>query len=59
MGERCRYDDADMTYLVACCFEHNVAKWTRRYAPQGFDLTTLPGKGWQHWDGGKHLEVIK
>lgn len=44
---------------VPACGPCNWRKGTRRYAPVGFDLVGLPGKGWQHWDGGKHLEVIK
>ena len=45
-------------YMVAACARDNWRKGTRRYAPPGYDLSTLPGKGWQHWDGGRHLEVL-
>ena len=43
---------------VAACGPCNWRKGTRRYAPPGYDLTTLPGRGWQHWDGGRHLEGL-
>lgn len=44
---------------VPACGPCNWRKGTRRYAPPGFDLSTLPGKGWQTWDGGDHLEVVR
>jgi hypothetical protein len=49
----------DPRYLASACFSHNVRKGTRRLAPMGFDLSTLPGRGWQHWDGGALPEVLR
>jgi hypothetical protein len=46
-------------FMVASCPRDNWFKGTRRYAPPGFDLSLLPGKGWQHWHGGAHLEVLR
>jgi hypothetical protein len=45
--------------MVASCPRDNWFKGTRRYAPPGFDLSLLPGEGWQHWQGGAHLEVLR
>ncbi len=46
-------------FMAASCGPDNWRKGTRRLAPRDFDLSLLPGKGWQHWDGGKLPEVIR
>ena len=46
-------------YQVAACGPCNWRKGTRRLVPVGFDMSGLPSKGWQEWDGGKVPEVIK
>jgi hypothetical protein len=50
--------DSDARYHVPSCFADNIRKGTRKYYPAGFDVSLLPGKGWQLWDGGDHLEVV-
>ena len=52
-AERRRHgiDDSDATYIVAACFNHNVAKMTYKVYPRGFDKSILPGNGWREWDG--------
>jgi hypothetical protein len=37
--------------VVPACAPCNWRKGTRRLVPVGFDMSTLPGKGWREWDG--------
>lgn len=61
MRRRHGIKDSDPTYHVPACGPCNWRKGTRRYAPASWAgrLGELPGKGWQLWDGGDHLEVLK
>ena len=56
---RRRHKGFDCDEFLVAADTCNARKGTRRYAPPGFDLTTLPGTGWQIWDGGAHLEVLR
>lgn len=46
-------------YQVASCGPCNWRKGTRRLAPVGFAIDTLPSSGWQVWDGGRIPEVLR
>lgn len=54
-------DDNDPAFLVAACFDHNIAKMTRKLYPRGFDASRLPGDGWRMWDGSAESlrEVVR
>jgi len=59
MRRRHHIADNDANFHTPACGPCNWRKGTRKYAPPGFDLSLLPGRGWQTWDGGPHLEVVR
>ncbi len=61
MRRRHHIKDSDERYHVAACGPCNWRKATRRYAPPSWAdrLGELPGRGWQVWSGGPHLEPVR
>lgn len=58
MRRRHRIDKKDARFHVPACRFCNERKATHCLYPRGFDVTILPGKRWQVWDGGRIPAIL-